>query len=61
MYPPPAATNREAVPEKPLCPFCRSAQVSTSSKSVTERTYWRCSGCGEIWNQTRLQAFNRRR
>jgi len=61
MYMPPGASNRDVAPEKPVCPFCRSAQVTTSSKSVTDRTYWRCSGCGEIWNQARLMASNRRR
>ena len=61
MMNPPAAVNRAAVPEPPVCPFCRSAQVTTSSKTVTDRTYWRCSGCGEIWNQSRLLAFDRRR
>lgn len=46
---------------KPLCPVCRSNQVSTTSKSITAATYWRCHGCGEIWNQSRLLSFNRRR
>jgi transposase-like protein len=57
----PAASAPGAAPEKPVCPFCRSVQVTTSSKSVTDRTYWRCHGCGEIWNQARLLAFHRRR
>jgi len=58
---PPVAAGRVAVPEKPSCPFCRSANVSTSSKAVTDFTYWRCHGCGEIWNQARLLSFHRRR
>jgi len=39
---------------KPACPFCRSQEVSTTSKAITDATYWRCSTCGQIWNQSRL-------
>jgi transposase-like protein len=46
---------------QPRCPVCRSDQVSTTSKSVNETTYWRCQGCGEIWNQARLLLAHRRR
>jgi transposase-like protein len=48
-------------PVKPACPFCRSDRVTTTSKSITETTYWRCQGCGEIWNQARLLSFRARR
>jgi hypothetical protein len=37
------------------CPFCKSADVTTSSKAVNASTYWRCVACGEIWNADRLQ------
>jgi len=37
------------------CPFCRSADVQTTSKNVNESTYWRCTKCGQIWNAGRLQ------
>jgi transposase-like protein len=40
----------------PLCPFCRSQQVATTSKAVTDATYWRCHTCGQIWNPSRLAA-----
>jgi len=53
--------DRHDPPVKPLCPICRSDQVSTTSKTVTEETYWRCHGCGEIWNQSRLLSFKARR
>ena len=46
-----------ATPATPVCPFCRSDQVATSSKAVSDATYWRCAGCGEIWNQSRLLSF----
>jgi transposase-like protein len=48
-------------PVKPLCPICRSREVSTTSKTVSDATYWRCHTCGEIWNQSRLGSFRARR
>ena len=35
------------------CPFCKSSRVTTTSKTVSAATYWRCDGCGEIWNPGR--------
>lgn len=58
MIPPAVAVSDP--PARPLCPFCRSDQVTTTSKSVTDTTYWRCQGCGEIWNQARLLSFRAR-
>jgi transposase-like protein len=45
----PAAT---AAPK--ACPFCSSANITTTSKEVNASTYWRCAGCGQIWNAGRL-------
>ena len=39
-----------------VCPFCRSQNLSTNSKNITDATYWRCTTCGQIWNQLRLLA-----
>jgi transposase-like protein len=56
-----------AVPLKPgpappaACPFCQSAQIGTTSKVVSDLTYWRCGTCGQIWNQLRLLAWKTRR
>jgi transposase-like protein len=38
-----------------LCPFCRSNDISTTSKKPNTASYWRCGACGEIWNAERLQ------
>jgi hypothetical protein len=35
------------------CPFCRSQDVHTTEKAVSDTTYRRCSACGEIWNPLR--------
>jgi len=35
------------------CPKCRSVEVTTVSKVVTAESYWRCGGCGEVWNAGR--------
>ena len=37
------------------CPFCRSKDLRTAAKVIDESTYWRCIGCGEIWNPGRLR------
>ena len=37
------------------CPFCKSADITTTSKTMNVSTYWRCIGCGQIWNVDRLQ------
>jgi hypothetical protein len=28
--------------------------VTTTSKTVSETTYWRCHECGQVWNPARL-------
>ena len=35
------------------CPKCRSTAVTTVSKVVSAESYWRCGGCGEVWNAGR--------
>jgi transposase-like protein len=47
-------------PSKPTCPACQSDEVATTSKSVSEATYWRCHKCGEIWNPSRRKSFKAR-
>jgi ribosomal protein L37AE/L43A len=42
-----------AAAEVSICPFCQSDRVATTSKSVSDATYWRCHACGEIWNPAR--------
>jgi transposase-like protein len=36
------------------CPFCGSSAISTAAKRVDASAYWRCGGCGEMWNVGRL-------
>jgi len=38
-----------------VCPFCKSTDIATTSKSVDVSTYWRCTACGQVWNASRLQ------
>jgi len=37
------------------CPACRSTELTTTSKTITSASYWRCLACGEIWNAGRLE------
>ncbi len=41
------------------CPSCRSDDVKTTSKVVNAETYWRCCGCGEVWNVGRNRQGSR--
>lgn len=41
------------------CPSCRSRDLVTTSKVVTADTYWRCCGCGDVWNAGRLRSAAR--
>jgi transcription elongation factor Elf1 len=51
------ATSKSAAQKPATCPFCRSEAVSTTSKTISDTTYWRCGTCGQIWNQSRLLAW----
>ena len=44
----------EAILAPKACPFCDSADVTTTCKSVNVSTYWRCTACGQIWNFDRV-------
>jgi transposase-like protein len=41
------------------CPFCRSTKISTTGDKPDTSAYWRCEGCGEMWNAGRLQSADR--
>jgi transposase-like protein len=38
------------------CPFCGSSAITTASEHADASSYWRCVGCGELWNVDRLRA-----
>jgi len=35
------------------CPTCRSLDILTTARVPDEHAYWRCGGCGEVWNASR--------
>lgn len=37
----------------PNCPRCRATNATTTEKTVSAQTYWRCLGCGHVWNPGR--------
>lgn len=54
--------GRRAAPARPsdgtvdvpsACPACRSDAITTTSKTPSIESYWRCNSCGEIWNGSR--------
>jgi DNA-directed RNA polymerase subunit RPC12/RpoP len=38
------------------CPECGSKSFGTLAKVITVDTYWRCQGCGAVWNEKRQRA-----
>jgi len=52
----------DAQPTKPPeCPECRSKAFGTVAATITVDTYWRCEGCGAVWNERRRRQHDRRR
>ena len=45
---PPVVTDRPVA-----CPACRSQSISTTARKPDANAYWRCDGCGEVWNAAR--------
>ena len=37
------------------CPSCRSSSIVTTAKIPDAGSYWRCTSCGEVWNDSRRQ------
>jgi hypothetical protein len=57
----PSERERDTPVLKPeACPACGSRAVGTLAKVITVDTYWRCQGCGEIWNPARVSRANHR-
>lgn len=38
----------------PSCPKCQSIKTVSAAKRPTADSYWRCLGCGEVWNPSLL-------
>lgn len=43
----------DAAPLPTRCPTCRSLRISTTARNPDEHAYWRCDGCGDVWNASR--------
>lgn len=50
---------QEDVQPPATCPVCKSRDLTTTSKTVSASSYWRCVTCGEVWNVERLEAGSR--
>jgi predicted Zn finger-like uncharacterized protein len=35
------------------CPTCHSVAIVTTAKSPDADSYWRCTACGDVWNDSR--------
>jgi transposase-like protein len=51
--------EHEPSPPPKECPFCRSTRIVTSAERIDASSYWRCEGCGQMWNVERLRSFGR--
>jgi len=54
-----ALTNPDGTQPPLQCPACRSRDLTTTSKTVNAEAYWRCRGCGNVWNVGRHRAASR--
>ena len=52
----PQSAEPEPIPAPTRCPACQSGAISTAAVRPDENTYWRCDGCGEVWNAGRRRA-----
>lgn len=52
-----ASDTASSVPS--ACPACNSSSITTTAKNPDASTYWRCAGCGEIWNAARRENVRR--
>ena len=43
------------------CPSCRSIDILTTARGPDEHAYWRCGGCGEVWNASRRDSMRNTR
>jgi len=50
VQPDPAATAPAS------CPTCQSRSITTTAKTPDSTSYWRCTDCGEVWNDSRRHA-----
>ena len=55
----PQDTEGPPVAPPNACPVCGSTRLTTTSRTITAATYWRCTSCGEIWNASRLESVSR--
>jgi predicted Zn finger-like uncharacterized protein len=43
------------------CPICHSSSIVTTAKVPDADSYWRCTGCGEVWNDARRDSSRSQR
>jgi predicted Zn finger-like uncharacterized protein len=55
--PNPDVASASAVPSPvpASCPKCKSSSIVTTAKIPDADSYWRCTNCGEVWNDSRRQ------
>jgi transposase-like protein len=51
-------TTDDSTPPK-VCPYCKSTRIAAPTTGTGAATYWRCDGCGEMWNVARQRAAER--
>jgi transposase-like protein len=57
-----AGAAQGATSDRPAgCPVCRSSEIVTTARTPDAESYWRCTGCGEVWNVGRRETITRSR
>jgi predicted Zn finger-like uncharacterized protein len=42
-----------------VCPACQSSSIVTTAKVPDDSSYWRCTNCGNVWNNSRRNAVRK--
>jgi predicted Zn finger-like uncharacterized protein len=56
--PPPVDASAHPHAGPASCPACASSSILTTAKIPDADSYWRCTSCGEVWNNSRRQNGN---
>ena len=51
--PPAGPTSSTLFAPPTRCPSCGGQSIVTTAKVPSAESYWRCDGCGEVWNDAR--------
>jgi predicted Zn finger-like uncharacterized protein len=52
----PGSSSKDETSVPTACPSCKSSSIVTTAKNPDVDSYWRCTSCGDVWNNSRNHA-----